>query len=62
MMSLTNELTTVVKAAPMMMPMARSMTLPRIAKSRNSLSMASPHVCCFAADSLGGFPDESQVF
>jgi hypothetical protein len=36
MMSLTSELTIVVKAAPMMIPIARSMTLPRIAKSRNS--------------------------
>ena len=39
----TKELTIVVKAAPMMIPTARSMTLPRIANSRNSRHMlASP--------------------
>ena len=43
MRSLTSELTIVVNAAPMMIPTARSMTLPRIAKSRNSRHMlASP--------------------
>src|SRR5688572_16447077 len=40
MMSLTSELTKLPKATPMITPKARSMTLPRIAKSRNSLSMA----------------------
>src|SRR5689334_8563571 len=42
MMSLTSELTMVPKAAPMITPKARSMTLPRIAKSLNSLSMVPP--------------------
>ena len=41
MMSLTSELTMAVKAAPMMMPTARSMTLPREMNSLNSFSMAS---------------------
>jgi hypothetical protein len=36
-MSLTSELTTVPKAAPMMMPTARSSTLPLMANSLNSL-------------------------
>src|SRR5687768_9212785 len=36
-MSLTNEFTMVVNAAPMTMPTAISMTLPRIANSLNSL-------------------------
>src|SRR3954470_13476080 len=40
MMSLTSELTMAPKATPMITPKARSMTLPRIAKSRNSFSMA----------------------
>src|SRR5262252_5537795 len=38
-MSLTSEVTILPKAAPMTRPTARSTTLPRIAKSRNSLSM-----------------------
>ena len=37
MRSLTRLLTIAVKAAPMMMPTARSITLPRAMKSRNSL-------------------------
>jgi hypothetical protein len=40
--SSTRLLTIAVKAAPMMMPTARSMALPRAMKSRNSLSMWSP--------------------
>src|SRR5579883_2149076 len=40
MMSLTRELTILPKAAPMTMPTARSMTLPRMANSRNSFHMA----------------------
>src|SRR5437763_16094258 len=39
MRSLTSELTIVVKAAPRMIPTARSTTLPRIANSRNSRHM-----------------------
>ncbi len=35
-MSLTRLLTTPVKATPMMMPTARSTTLPRMMKARNS--------------------------
>ncbi len=42
MMSLTKELTIVVKAAPRMIPTARSTTLPRIANSRNSRHMLPP--------------------
>jgi hypothetical protein len=38
--SLTNELTILPKAAPMTMPTAMSITLPRTANSLNSLSMA----------------------
>src|SRR5579875_296729 len=37
--SFTSEFTILLNAAPMMKPTARSMTLPRIAKSRNSLSI-----------------------
>jgi hypothetical protein len=37
--SLTNELTIVANAAPMMMPTAMSRTLPRMANSLNSFSM-----------------------
>ena len=39
MMSLTSELTMVVKAAPRIIPTARSMTLPRMTKVRNSCHM-----------------------
>ena len=39
-MSLTNEPTTVVKAAPITMPTARSTMLPRMMKVLNSLSMS----------------------
>ncbi len=39
-MSLTRLLTTPVKATPMMMPTARSTTLPRMIKVRNSASQA----------------------
>jgi hypothetical protein len=40
---LTKEFTIAVKATPRMIPTARSMTLPRIANSRNSRHMlASP--------------------
>jgi hypothetical protein len=39
MRSLTRESTTAPKAAPMMTPTARSMTLPRATKSRNPFSM-----------------------
>ena len=39
--SLTNELTTVVNAAPMTMPTARSNTLPRAMNSLNSFHMVS---------------------
>src|ERR1700733_8839725 len=42
MMSLTSESTILPKAAPMMTPIARSTTLPRIAKSLNSLSIEPP--------------------
>ncbi|MNR34612.1 hypothetical protein D3C85_1524010 [compost metagenome] len=47
--SLTTESTILPKAAPMITPTARSITLPRIAKVRNSLIMLigySP-LCCF---------------
>src|SRR5262245_7150863 len=40
--SSTRELTILPKAAPIMMPTAMSMTLPRIANSLNSLSMDPP--------------------
>src|SRR5260221_711621 len=40
--SLTSEVTILPNAAPMMSPTARSTTLPRIAKSRNSFSMSPP--------------------
>src|SRR5262249_5851621 len=42
MISLTSDVTTAPKAAPMMTPTARSRTLPRIANSLNSLNMVSP--------------------
>src|SRR5512132_2777348 len=45
MMSLTSDVTTVPNAAPMMTPMARSRTLPRIANSLNSLSTPSSLFC-----------------
>src|SRR5690348_2069619 len=41
--SSTSEVTILPKAAPKMRPMARSTTLPRMAKSRNSLSIGSLH-------------------
>lgn len=40
--SLTRPSTILPNAAPMMTPIARSTTLPRMAKLRNSFSMASP--------------------
>src|SRR5882724_7919972 len=40
--SLTSEVTILPNAAPMMRPTARSTTLPRIAKSRNSFSISHP--------------------
>ena len=40
MMSSTSDLTMVEKAAPMMMPTAMSMTLPRSANSLNSFNIA----------------------
>src|SRR5207247_965379 len=42
MMSPTSEVTMAPKAAPMMMPTARSTTLPFIANSRNSFSIRKP--------------------
>jgi hypothetical protein len=39
MTSLTSDVTILPNAAPMMMPMAMSMTLPRIANSLNSFSI-----------------------
>jgi len=39
-MSFTRLVTMVVKAAPMMMPTARSMTLPRMMKALNSFTQA----------------------
>ena len=42
MMSLTRELTILPKAAPTITPTVRSITLPRIANSRNSYIMAAP--------------------
>src|ERR1700688_3682927 len=50
MISPTSELTIAPKATPMMMPTARSTTLPFIANSRNSLSICSP----FSSTSLTG--------
>src|SRR5436305_1908208 len=47
MMSFTNEPTTVVNAAPMMMPIARSSTLPLAMNSLNSLNMF--ELCTFGA-------------
>src|SRR5579862_5000529 len=44
--SLTKEVTIAVKAAPMMMPTARSSTLPFAIKSRNSLSMVTEDSRC----------------
>ena len=40
MTSLTRDATILPKATPMMMPTARSMTLPRMANSLNSLSIS----------------------
>src|SRR5438552_1984233 len=48
-MSLTNEVTILPKAAPMMTPIAKSTTLPRMANSRNSLSIVSLLYCPRAA-------------
>src|SRR5437016_7855946 len=42
MMSPTSELTIAPKAAPMMMPTARSITLPFMANARNSFSIRKP--------------------
>src|SRR5437763_8159730 len=45
MMSPTSEVTMPPKAAPMMTPTARSTTLPFIANSRNSFSIADTSIC-----------------
>src|ERR1700732_1365654 len=50
MMSPTSEVTIAPKAAPMMTPTARSITLPFIANSRNSFSIRKP----FSSTSLAG--------
>src|SRR5258708_33022212 len=50
MMSPTSEVTIAPKAAPMMIPTARSTTLPFIANSRNSFSIRKP----FSSTSLAG--------
>src|SRR5512145_902320 len=42
-MSFTSELTILPKAVPMITPTARSMTLPRMANSLNSLNITPPH-------------------
>src|SRR5271169_5714301 len=44
MTSSTNDATIFPKAAPMMMPTARSSTFPRMANSLNSFSMKPPYV------------------
>jgi hypothetical protein len=46
----TSDVTIAVKAAPMMMPTAMSMTLPRAMKSLNSLIIVSTHCHCQATD------------
>src|SRR6185437_13758672 len=53
-MSLTSDVTILPKAAPMMTPMARSTTLPRMANSRNSFHMASLPKALRAADHVAG--------
>jgi hypothetical protein len=51
MRSPTSDVTIAVKAAPMMMPTAMSMTLPRAMKSLNSLIIVgSTHCHCQATD------------
>src|SRR5437016_10093953 len=60
--SLTRELTIVVKAAPRMIPTARSMTLPRIANSRNSRHMlASPLAAENSMNGSASAPDRYTV-
>src|SRR6185312_16964206 len=54
MMSLTSDVTILPKAAPMMTPMARSTTLPRMANSRNSRSMTNPRALLPAPSSRQG--------
>jgi hypothetical protein len=57
MMSFTSEVTILLNAAPMMTPIARSMTLPLIANSLNSLSIfislfTSLPACCLIKTEL----------
>ena len=54
-MSVTSESTMRWKAAPMMMPTARSMTLPLAMNSRNSFSMRPP-TCDSTAVTIGEMP------